>query len=113
MSSINQFSLPSAHVHSGPFIAINSSILQSFRQSISLVIFDMSIIPINPGEIIALGAIWPPVCAIVLGLRIYSRRHQNVKLGLDDWLIIPAFVCISKLWLSNIVLQVQVNEVGI
>ena len=52
----------------------------------------LPILPVSASEIIALGAVWPPVCAIILGLRIYARKQKKVKLGLDDWLLVPAFV---------------------
>ena len=32
---------------------------------------------------IAAGAIFPPVCAIVVGLRFYGRRRQKADLGAD------------------------------
>ena len=43
--------------------------------------------------LITAGAIWPPVCAAVVALRFYTRRAQNIRLGPDDWLTIPALVC--------------------
>ncbi|MCJ1476422.1 hypothetical protein MMC13_005088 [Lambiella insularis] len=71
----------------------------------------MSIIPINPDEIIALGAIWPPVCAVVMGLRFYVRRTQHATLEIDDWLILPAFILVTGMAVSLLV-GVGLHSVG-
>lgn len=47
---------------------------------------------------IATGAIWPPVCAAVVGLRFMTRRAQRLKLGIDDWLVLPALVQIQPVY---------------
>ena len=47
--------------------------------------------------VIAAGAIWPPVCTTAVCLRFYTRHVQNNRLLADDWLLIPALVCI-ELW---------------
>ena len=52
----------------------------------------MAPIHITPPLLIAAGAIWPPVCATVVALRFIARRVQNVQLGIDDWLVLPALV---------------------
>ena len=42
--------------------------------------------------VIAAGAIWPPVCAIAVCLRFYTRHVQSNRLLADDWLLVPALV---------------------
>ncbi|KAL8651412.1 MAG: hypothetical protein Q9226_004719 [Calogaya cf. arnoldii] len=41
---------------------------------------------VNASETIALGSALPAVCVVVIGLRFLTRRLQNVKVGMDDWL---------------------------
>ena len=38
------------------------------------------------------GIIWPPVCIGIVGARIARKNAQRTKLGLDDWLVLPALV---------------------
>ena len=47
----------------------------------------------SPAATIAAGVIWPPLCAILVALRFYTRRVQHLDLFVDDWLTIPALVC--------------------
>lgn len=53
-----------------------------------------AVIPPTPANVIAVGAIWPPVCAIAVALRFYTRHLQEARLSLDDWLTVPALVSI-------------------
>lgn len=46
----------------------------------------------SPSNVIAAGAVWPPLCAFIVALRFYTRRVQGARLLLDDWLTIPALV---------------------
>ena len=46
----------------------------------------------SPSNVVAAGAAWPVLCAIVVLLRFYTRRIQHAKLLLDDWLTVPALV---------------------
>lgn len=32
---------------------------------------------------VAAGAVFPPICAILVGLRFYARKKQRVSTGLD------------------------------
>lgn len=41
---------------------------------------------VNAKETVALGSTLPVVCLIVIALRFFTRRLQNVKVGSDDWL---------------------------
>ena len=52
---------------------------------------DGVIVP-SPSNVIAAGAVWPLLGTIVVILRFYTRRLQNARLLLDDWLTIPALV---------------------
>ena len=44
-------------------------------------------------ETIALGSALPGVCIVVVALRFLTRRLQNVKVGIDDWLAVCGLVC--------------------
>ena len=46
----------------------------------------------SPSNVIAAGAVWPALCAVVVILRFYTRRYQHARLLADDWLTIPALV---------------------
>lgn len=48
----------------------------------------------SPSNVWATGIIWPPLCAIVVALRFYTRRVQGARLLQDDWLTVPAIVSI-------------------
>lgn len=45
----------------------------------------------------AVAVVWPPLCLIVVALRFFTRKRQNARLLIDDWLTIPAVVCIIYL----------------
>lgn len=45
-------------------------------------------------ELFAVGIVWATVCTIVVSLRFAARRYQRLGLLADDWLTIPAWVCI-------------------
>ncbi|KAF2690572.1 hypothetical protein K458DRAFT_354689 [Lentithecium fluviatile CBS 122367] len=47
-----------------------------------------------PGEIIAAGAVLSALSVIVVGVRIWSRIHHKTKVGIDDYLIIPAMLLV-------------------
>ena len=47
---------------------------------------------VNAKEKIALGSALPAVCIIVVALRFLTRRLQNVKVGIDDWLAVCGLV---------------------
>ena len=47
---------------------------------------------IHAGETIAAGAVFIPVCTVMVGLRLWTRRTRNLKLGADDWLCVAALV---------------------
>ena len=48
--------------------------------------------PITRNEVYAAGVIFPIVCTLCAGLRLYARSKQKAPLGLDDWLILGALV---------------------
>ena len=48
---------------------------------------------IAPRVVAAAGATFPVVCFVLVSLRLYARRVQDLKWGLDDWLVMPAVVC--------------------
>lgn len=50
----------------------------------------------NPSYVLAAGAIFLILCPIVVGLRFYTRAIQKAKIGIDDWLILPALVSIPS-----------------
>ena len=41
---------------------------------------------------IAAGAVFPPVASALVAMRFLARRQQSSKIGIDDWLTIPALV---------------------
>ncbi|KAF2258845.1 hypothetical protein CC78DRAFT_593564 [Lojkania enalia] len=45
---------------------------------------------VRAGEVLALGIVLPLVCAMVVVLRVYTRKVQGQDLKADDWLAIPA-----------------------
>ena len=55
----------------------------------------MASISLTPLLVIAAGALWPPVCTIVVAMRFLARRTQGVQLDVDDWLVLPALVSIA------------------
>lgn len=48
----------------------------------------------SPSNVIAAAVVWPPLCLIVVALRFYTRKRQGARLLIDDWLTIPAVVCV-------------------
>ena len=44
------------------------------------------------GKVIVAGVLLPVVGIIVVGLRIWARLKRRLKIGTDDWLIMPALV---------------------
>ncbi|MCJ1312463.1 hypothetical protein MMC25_006137 [Agyrium rufum] len=46
----------------------------------------------SPASIIAVGAVFPVLCTIAVGLRFYTRHVQKARLMADDWLTIPTLV---------------------
>jgi hypothetical protein len=52
----------------------------------------MASLHVHPPLLYTAGVIWPPVCIAVVAARIATRNAQRMKLGLDDWLMVPALV---------------------
>lgn len=50
--------------------------------------FSFSFPYVDGAQSLAIGIAMPAVCALMVALRLATRRIQNVKLGSDDWLII-------------------------
>ena len=51
------------------------------------------------------------ITTIVSGLRLYARRVQRVKLGLDDWIIIPSYITFIGM-VACALLGVQLRQFG-
>ncbi|KAI0891915.1 hypothetical protein F4806DRAFT_288085 [Annulohypoxylon nitens] len=49
----------------------------------------------TPSEVLAAGAALPALGIIIVILRFYARFLQNAKLGIDDFLVLPAVVLVS------------------
>ena len=47
---------------------------------------------LTPGLVIAAGVVWPVVCITVVVLRFAARKIKNERIGVDDWLMLPALV---------------------
>ncbi|PQE29152.1 plasma membrane Pth11 protein [Rutstroemia sp. NJR-2017a BBW] len=54
----------------------------------------MASLHIHPPLLYTAGIIWPPVCIAVVAARFATRNAQRVKLGLDDWLMVPALLLV-------------------
>ena len=50
----------------------------------------------NPGNVIAASIVLPVLCTVTVALRFYARYVQGSKVLLDDWLTLPALVCLPK-----------------
>lgn len=50
----------------------------------------------NAGEVTAAGVCFPIVGAILVAFRIRIRLMKMKRLGIEDWLVFPALVCISS-----------------
>lgn len=48
------------------------------------------------GETYAASIVLPILSIVFVLLRVYTRRLQKNHLGIDDWLMLPALVCISS-----------------
>jgi hypothetical protein len=46
----------------------------------------------TPGEILAAAVLLPLVGGLLVALRIHTRLQQVKKLGVEDWLVLPALV---------------------
>lgn len=47
---------------------------------------------VKPGEVFAVGLVFPLVCAVLVGARLYVRRFQKQPLGIDGWTAIISTV---------------------
>ena len=50
---------------------------------------------VSPGEVFSIGLVFPLVCMVLGGARLYVRRIQKLKLGPDDWLAILGIVMLT------------------
>lgn len=57
---------------------------------------DFGIATPNPGNVIAASVLLPVLCTVTVGLRFYTRYVQKSRVLLDDWLTLPALVCIPS-----------------
>ena len=51
---------------------------------------------------LALGIVFPILCALTVALRFYVRRRKAVPLLADDWLTIPAWICTTGVCITII-----------
>ena len=51
----------------------------------------------SPGKMYALAAVLMTIAIVAVPLRFYARAHQGTHLGWDDWLMIPALVCLHRM----------------
>ncbi|RMZ39618.1 hypothetical protein CA14_010074 [Aspergillus flavus] len=49
----------------------------------------------SAGEVLAAGIVLPIVCLACVMLRFLARGRQKVRLGLDDWLLVPAAIMVT------------------
>ena len=47
---------------------------------------------VSPQAIITVGAFFPALSVLLVGLRFFIRRFQKARLLADDWLLVPALV---------------------
>ncbi|KAH8725905.1 hypothetical protein GQ44DRAFT_706705 [Phaeosphaeriaceae sp. PMI808] len=57
----------------------------------------------SPGAVLACGITFPIVCAIAVGVRFQSRRTSKSQLVVDDWLTVPALICVLAMGVSLVV----------
>lgn len=50
---------------------------------------------VKPGEVFALGLVFPLVCIVLVSARLYVRRLQKQKLLADDWTAILAVILLA------------------
>ncbi|KAJ8126613.1 hypothetical protein O1611_g7028 [Lasiodiplodia mahajangana] len=65
----------------------------------------------TPGDIIAAAAALPAISIIVVALRFYTRLTQKVRLGLDDFFILPALVLVIGMGVT-LIIGVEREAVG-
>lgn len=65
----------------------------------------------SPALVIAAGAVWPPLCAVAVALRFYTRRVQGASLMIDDWLTIPALIMTFGLGVA-LIYGIQTRALG-
>ena len=46
----------------------------------------------NPNYMLAAGATFIALCIIIVALRFFTRSLQKARIGIDDWLVLPALV---------------------
>ncbi|OGM42374.1 hypothetical protein ABOM_008391, partial [Aspergillus bombycis] len=49
----------------------------------------------SAGEVLAAGIALPIACLACVMLRFFARARQKVRLGLDDWLLVPAAIMVT------------------
>lgn len=55
----------------------------------------------DPTYFLACGAGFLSICTVVVAARFYTRIGQKAKIGIDDWLTLPALVCAAFLLYSD------------
>ena len=55
------------------------------------------------GKLIALGIVLPGLATVFVGFRFWARRFRHTKLGLGDYLIVPALISVWGLGITQII----------
>ena len=48
----------------------------------------------SSGQAVAIACVFSVLPIVVVTMRFMSRRLSSAKCGIDDWLILPALVCV-------------------
>ncbi|KAI9692056.1 MAG: hypothetical protein M1820_009559 [Bogoriella megaspora] len=71
----------------------------------------MADVEIHKNLAISAGAVFIPVCAGCVGLRLYARRLQNVRLGADDYTIMGALLFVVAMGVT-LIAEVGLKQLG-
>ena len=52
----------------------------------------MATVQLPAGLTISCSVAFIPASTLLLGMRFYTRHVQRARIGIDDWIMIPAFV---------------------
>ena len=55
----------------------------------------------DPSYFLACGAGFLAICTVVVAARFYTRIGQKARIGIDDWLTLPALVCTTAFLLYS------------
>ena len=57
-----------------------------------LPLLKMATAQLPAGLTITCSTLFIPAASLLMGLRFYTRHTQKARIGVDDWLMVPAFV---------------------